>query len=100
MDENKNREMETIRRNFEEEEEPIVKIWYKFGKAKVEVNGERIERMRSFEIKVSNEMKNGENEYPFYKIEQYLPFPTFTQKGQGREGCTLQRSAEQPEEKR
>lgn len=100
MDENKKRQMETISRNFEEKEEPVIKIWYKAGRAKVEVNGERIERLRSFEVKVSNEMKNGEHEFPFYKIEQYLPFPTLTPKAQDREECILQRSAEQPEEKR
>ena len=42
---------------------------------RVEINGETINRLRSFEVKVSNERKHGLTEWPFYHVEQYVPAP-------------------------
>lgn len=39
----------------------------------VSVNGERIDNLRSFEIKVSNEPHEGQQEGPYYRAEQYWP---------------------------
>lgn len=38
----------------------------------VKVNGKEIENMRSFEIRVSNEIRSGVHESPYYNVEQYF----------------------------
>ena len=53
---------------------PIVAIYKEANRYRVEINGEEIERLRTFEIQVSNEARlTGLREWPFYRVEQYLP---------------------------
>ena len=53
---------------------PIVAIYKEANRYRVEINGEEIERLCTFEIQVSNEARlTGLREFPFYRVEQYLP---------------------------
>lgn len=70
MDENKKRLTEGDSR---ESKQPVIAIYRNRNGYSVEVNGKEIERLRSFEIRVSNERKTGLVEADFYHAEQYLP---------------------------
>lgn len=78
MDEKKKRLMETINRNFERGGELLVVIFEmppeEGERYCVIADGKRIERLRSFEVSVSNAPRLYASERPFYKIEQYADF--------------------------
>lgn len=54
-------------------EQPVIEIYKDGERFTVKVNGKEIERLRSFEVKVSNERKTGIREAAFYQLEQYFP---------------------------
>ena len=78
--------------------QPIVAIYKDGSHYRVEIDGKKIERLRSFEILVSNEPKVGFREWPFYRIEQYLPTEKIIQKIQDVKERTLKQPPEQSEE--
>lgn len=53
-----------------EKQRPIVAIYKNGAFFDVEVNGEKIDRLVSFEIKVENRQGKA---FPSYHVEQYLP---------------------------
>lgn len=55
------------------QEIPLIAIYRMGTKYRVEINGKAIERLRSFEVKVSNELAR--TNWPTYRIEQFLPHP-------------------------
>ena len=82
------------------ERKPIIAIYKEGQRYRVEIEGEEIERLRSFEILVSNEPKlyGGIREWPFYRIEQYLPAEQQTKIIRDAITRTLKQPAEQSEE--
>ena len=74
---------------------PMIAIYREGATFRVEINGKAIDRMRSFEVKVSNERKIGISEAPFYHVEQYLPRPEISRGDPERERYMMKRLAEQ-----
>ena len=56
-------------------DESVIEIYRRRGGYEVRVNGQPIERLRSFALRVSNEPQHGMHEAPFYQVEQYLTTP-------------------------
>lgn len=55
-------------------EKPIIEIFREESlKYRVRINGEEVERLRSFSVSISNARSSGVQEAPFYQIEQFFP---------------------------
>ncbi len=53
---------------------PAIAIFKMGSRYRVEIWGKPIERLKSFEVKISNSLnENSVTEWPAYRVEQYLP---------------------------
>lgn len=55
--------------------QPIIAIYQDGMKYSVEIEGKKIERLKSFAVRVEANSRSGVNEMPHCEIEQYLPYP-------------------------
>ena len=77
--------------------QPIIAIYQDGMKYSVEIDGKKIERLKSFAVRVDANPRSGINEYPYCEIEQYLPYP-IRKTAKADSGLSGQQAAEQQEE--